>query len=487
MHEQHLDSAGQPPAKLSKTMTGVAGLDEILHGGLPAGRTTLLIGGPGAGKTVLALETLYRSAKAGRPAVCVSFEETAAAIRTNASSMGWNLGELEQQGLLVLYDPKLDYHAVRAGEFSIRGLLAILKGQAERVGARLIVIDAIDTLMRLFDDPGRRDDEVYRLHYWLIEHGFTTILTLKSPLGRPSVPRFSFLDFLADCVIMLDQRVIDQVCTRRLRVTKYRGSDYISNECPFVVTPEGVIMMPVSSAELLQKPLGPPCSSGNKNLDELLGGGYRKGSAVLIAGPSGCGKTTIACTFAAGAARRGERTLYVSFEEGEQGLVSAMKSPGLELAPRVKDGTLDILTAMPESMGVEEHLLRLRRTIERFEPSHVVIDAISAARRMGSPQAAFDFLVRLLSMCRERGITCVYLNQTPRGLAVEHISSFGISSLIDTMVVLDYVWKGNEIGRSLLVLKSRGTRHSLVQHRLAISDNGIAVFRPETIGEQEEA
>lgn len=486
-NQEELASSGQSPQALPKMPTGVAGLDDILHGGLPQARTTLLIGGPGSGKTVLSLETLYRSAQAGQPGLYISFEETAAAVRTNALSMGWDLAELERQGLLVLIDPKLDYHAVRAGEFSIKGLLAILEGQAERIGSQLVVIDAIDALMRLFEDPGRRDDEVYRLHYWLIERGLTTMVTLKTRPERPAEPSFPFLDFLADCVVMLDQRVVEQVCTRRLRVVKYRGSGYVSNECPFVITPEAVVMMPVSSAELLQKPLGPSKSAGHKKLDELLGGGYRQGSAVFVVGPSGCGKTTVACTLAVEAAKRGERTLYVSFEEGEQGLISAMRSPGLDLAPHIERGMIEILTAMPESLGVEEHLLRLLRAVERFDPTHVVIDAISAARRMGSSHAAFDFLVRLLSMCRERGITCIYLNQTPQGAAVEHISGFGISSLIDTMVILDYIWEGEKIGRSILVLKSRGTRHSRLKHRLVISDDGIDVFRPETVGKREEA
>ena len=458
-----------------------------MRGGLPEARTTLLVGGPGSGKTVLSLETLYHAAKADRPGVFVSFEESAGAVRINALSMGWDFAVLEQQGRVALLDPKLDYRAVRAGDFGITGLLAVLGGQAQQIDARLIVIDAIDALLRLFDDPGRREDELYGLHCWLLEHGFTAILTVKARAARQIEAAYPFLDFLADCVIDLDQRIFEQVSTRRLRVMKYRGSGYISNECPFVISPDGVIMMPVSSTELMYKPAGPPRSSGNKTLDEMLGGGYRQGSTVLVAGPTGCGKTTLACTFTLGAGGRGERTLYVSFEEGLESLLSTMRSPGLDLTPLVEAGMLQILTAMPESMGVEEHLLRILRAIERFRPEHLVVDAISAAKRMGADTAAFDFLIRLLGACRERGITCFYLNQVPRGAGADHISGIGISSLIDTAVVLDYAWNGSELERSLFVLKSRGSWHSNRVHRLTISDSGMAVHPPTTDGGQEDA
>ncbi|MGM0488587.1 MAG: circadian clock protein KaiC [Planctomycetota bacterium] len=478
--ENQLEPWEQPPRALSKIPTQVAGLDDVLHGGLPEARTSLLVGGPGSAKTVLSIEMLYRAAKSGRPGVFISFEERAEAIRANALSMGWDLAPLEEKGYLSLLNPNLDFRAVRSGEFSISGLLAVVEGQAERINARLIVIDAIDVLMRLFSDTGRREDELYGLHAWLVERRFSSILTVKSWPERRGELAFPFLDFLADCVIALDQRVVEQVTTRRLRVVKYRGSGYIGNECPFVIAPAGVVMMPVSSAELRQKPLGPPRSSGHEPLDEVLGGGYRQGSGVLVAGPSGCGKTTVACMFALHAGRRGERTLYVSFEEGEQGLLSAMLSPGLDLAPLIERGMIEILTALPESMGVEEHLLRVVRAVERFQPDHVVVDAISAAPRMGPDVSAFDFLVRLLSACRARGITCLYLNQTPQGTAADHVSGFGISSLIDTAVVVDYAWEGDEMNRSLLVFKSRGVQHSRKRHRLTISDNGISICQPPT-------
>jgi circadian clock protein KaiC len=458
---------------LPKMPTGIAGFDDVLRGGLPERRTTLLMGGPGSGKTIVAIETLYRAAMAGRPGVFVSFEETADALHTNTAALGWDLQTLADQKRLTLLDPKFDWHAVRAGDFGVQGLLAVLGGQAEAIGAKLLVLDAIDVLMRLFNDPSRRDDELYFLHHWLVENRYTAILTAKLRSKGQLPSPYSFLDFLADCVVVLDQRIVDQVNTRRLHVIKYRGSGYASNECPFVITPQGVVLIPVASAALQQQPLGPRCSAGNPVLDAMLGSGYRQGSSILIAGPTGSGKTTLACTFACNAGQRGERTLYVSFEEAANSLLSAMRSPGLNLAPLLEAGTLEILTAMPESIGVEEHLLRILQAMARFRPAHMVVDAISAANRMGSRKAAFDFLVRLISTCREQGITCIYLNQTRRGLAADQISGIGISSLMDTALVLDYRWEGNQLERSLFVLKSRGTRHSHEVHRLTISDEGI--------------
>jgi circadian clock protein KaiC len=481
------DHHTRPPASaaearrepLPKMVTGIPGLDDVLRGGIPEGRTTLLVGGPGSGKTVLSVQALRHAAADGRPAVFVSFEEAADAVRANALSLGWDLAALEADDRLALLHPELDYRAIRAGDFSIKGLLAVLAGEAERIGARLVVIDAVDAVMRLFDDVRREEDELYALHAWLLERGFTAILTVKARPERRTRAMYPFLDFLADCVIVLDQRIVEQVTTRRLRVLKYRGSGYAADECPFAITPDGLVLVPLSSTELFQRPLGSPIPSGNPTLDGMLGGGYRRHSAVLIAGPPGCGKTTLACTFAQAAGRRGERTLYVSFEEAKEELVPAMRSPGLDLAPLVEAGTLEFLTAMPEVLGVEQHLIRILRAMDRFEPNHLVVDAISAAERIGSRDAAFDFLLRLLAACRQRGVTCFYLSQTACG-TTERFSGFGLSSLIDTALVLNYAWHSDELARTLFVLKMRGGWHSRKRHRLTISDDGLLIEPPAT-------
>jgi circadian clock protein KaiC len=460
---------------LSKMATDIAGLDEILEGGLPKGRTTLVSGGPGTGKTVLGLEFLYRGAVAGEPGILVAFEERADAVRQNAASLGWDLAPLEQAGQLFLMEARLDPQVVLSGSFDLQGLLAIIGGQATTMGARRIVIDALDVLLRIFDDPARERNQIYALHDWLMDRQMTAILTVKTSPGGEAAPRYEFLDFMADCVIYLDQRVTGQVSTRRLRVIKYRGSGFGRNEYPYVITGEGISLLPISTAGLGHEPLGPKVSSGHPRLDSIMDGGYRRASCALIAGTSGTGKTTLACTFARAACERGEKVLYINFEESEGAMVSAMLSPAIDLRPALQAGTLQVMTAMPEAMGAEEHLVRAFKALEVFQPQHVVVDAISSCKRMGTEQVAFEYVVRLVNACKERGITCILINQAAGFKEEQEISGIGISSLVDTVIFLRYIDVGGEINRMLLVMKSRGSKHSNQYREFLITDQGIDV------------
>ncbi len=466
-------SPGQAPgeAGILKASTGVRGLDEILKGGLPVGRTTMLGGGPGTGKTVLAMELLYRWALADEPGVFVSFEERAEDLRANAAAMGLDVAALEADGKLAIVHADVPHGAVRSGEFDIKGLLAIIEGQARSLGARRIALDAIDVLMRIFGDPQQEREEMYVLHDWLRDRGMTVIFTVKAdPSGRQVYP---FLDFMADCVLFLDQRTEGQVRTRRLNVIKYRGSDFLSNEHPYILSPRGVVLMPVSCMSLEHEPPGGFVSSGHPELDTVLRGGYLRGTCVLLAGPSGSGKTTVACTFARAVCCNGEKLLYVGFEESEGALVSGMLSVGVDLRPALEEGALKVLTALPESVGIEQHLLRIYDAIDDFGPNHLVVDAMSACGRMGSEEAAFDFLVRLLTRCKERGVTSVFTNQLTEAERVAELSGLGISSLVDTLVLLAYESRGRQLTRSLLVVKSRGVDHSLSHHRFRITSRGL--------------
>lgn len=458
---------------LDKLPTHIPGLDLILDGGIPEDRMTILSGGPGSGKTMLALEIFYRNAAAGTPGLMVCFEEGGEAVRINALTMGWDLNAMEEAGKLAVIHPEIDYRAIRGGEFSIEGLLAVLAGKAQEIGARFILIDALDVLLRLFNDPERQMDECWNLNRWLNANGMTALVTAKLSQSFHSVEKYDFLDYLADCVIYLDQRIDGQVMTRRLRVVKYRGSGYSSNEHPFIITRDGLVLMPVTSAALNHKPLGQVISAGMATLDRIMGGGYRQGSTVLISGPTGSGKTTFSSLFTQAACRRGERVQYVSFEESPETLIIGMKSMNIDLAPHVAEQNLRFLTAMPEAMGVEEHLYRIFSSMEEFRPSHHIVDAVSAAVRMGSEKAAFNFMVRLMDECKKNGITCIYTNQTSSRAPVDEISGVGISSLMDTAVILDYDRKGDIFGRSVLALKSRGASHSHRFHRFQMTDQGI--------------
>jgi circadian clock protein KaiC len=476
---QHKEGAGLPKRRkeIRKIPTGIVGLDLVLGGGVPAGRMTLVSGGAGSGKSMIGLECLLHGAAAGEAGILVLFEERAEAVRQNAWSLGWDLASLEQKNRLCLLAARLNPEAVISGDFSIKGLLAILDQQVKAMRARRIVIDAVDALLYLYDSPIRERQELYALHEWLLDRGLTTIMTVKTVPQEEAPSRYAFLDFMADCVIHVDQRITAQVATRRLRVMKYRGSGYGRNEYPFVISPDGVTVIPITSNVLQHRPPGPKVSSGQARLDDMLAGGYKRGTSILIVGTAGSGKTTLGCVFAQAACRRGERVLYLNFEESPESMVSNMLSPGLALRPLIKTGRLVVQSYLPEAMGVEEHLFHALKALDEVQPQHVVVDAISACQRMGSEHAAFEYLMRILNACKERGITCIYLNQTTGLDIVAEISGIGISSIIDTVILLRNLPIGGAMKRQLIVMKSRGSKHSEQFHEFRITDRGIDLVK----------
>lgn len=468
-------SVSETELGVSRAATRVEGLDEVLHGGIPRGRTTLVSGGPGCGKSVLGLEFLHHAACDGEPGVFVTFEERADSVRRNARGFGWDLEALEQDDKLFLLEARVDPETIVSGEFDLSGLLGIVGGKAESIGAKRIVIDAIDVLLRLFDDPARERKELFALHNWLLDREMTAIMTVKAASDDDSLAHYQFLDYMVDCVVRLDQRVLDQVTTRRLRVIKYRGSNFSRNEYPYVIDEGGLTLIPISDASLQHFKLGEYVSCGHQRLDTILGGGYRRGACVLISGTSGTGKTTLASTFVRTACQRGEKCLIVGFEESADVLTECMLSPGIDLRPAREAGTLQIQATMPESMGAEEHLIRVLKTINEYQPDHVVVDSISSCLRMGSEQAAFDFSMRLSNLCKQRGITCILTNQSEGFTDAHDISGIGISSLVDAVIFLRYIDVGGEINRMLLVMKSRGTKHSNQYREFLITDEGIDI------------
>jgi circadian clock protein KaiC len=458
---------------IPKTATGIDGLDQILRGGLPAGRTTAVCGGPGSGKTVLALDFLYNGVMAGEPGVFLGFEENADAVRRNASAMGRDLAALERAGKLIVCVPEIEHSAVLTGDFDLGGLLAILQGQAQAIGAKRIVVDSIDVLLRIFGDYRRERNELVGLNNWLIHCGFTSVMTIKDSELSPG--RYDFLEYIADCVVRLDQRVLDQIVTRRLRVLKCRGTGFARNEFPYVIDGAGIHILPIS--KMILSPATTTnsiASSGCADMDRLLGGGFVAGSSVLTTGRTGTGKTMLASTFVRAASQRRERSLYISFEESESGLLRSIASAGIDLRPAVDSGLLRMLTILPEAMGAEEHLFEAFRVMEEHQTQNLVVDSMSACHRMGSERAAFEYLMRLICACKEHGRTAFLINQQ-EGSDYDTISGLGISSLIDTVIHLrlDELTEGMQ--RDVLVVKSRGMKHSLRRHPFRITDAGIIV------------
>jgi len=465
-------AASRSSRQLAKIPTGITGLDDVLRGGLPAGRMTLLSGGAGSGKSLIATQCALHGARAGEPSILVLFEERAAAVRQNVLSLGWDVRALERSKKLFLLDARINPEAVISGDFSIKGLLAILDRQCKAMRARRIVFDAVDTLLQLYGNPARERHELNGLHEWLLDRELTAIMTVKAD-AQEGPSRYSFLDFMADCVIHVDQRVTVQVTTRRLRVVKYRGSGYGRNEYPFIIGDNGINVIPITSGVLEHRAPGAKVSSGQAGLDHVLAGGYKRGTGILIVGTAGAGKSTLACLFAQAACERGERVLYINFEESAESMVSNMQSAGVLLQPSMDRGRLVVQSYLPEATGVEEHLLRALAALDELRPQHLIVDAISACQRMGTTHAAFEYLMRVLDACKQRGITCIYINQAIGSDVVSEISGIGISSIIDTVIALRQLPIEDETKRQLIVMKSRGSCHSDRFHDFRITDRGI--------------
>ena len=469
--------AHPPPAvrMLEKVRTGVPGLDDVLWGGLPAGRTTLVTGGSGCGKSILGLQFLYTGCRADAPGILVSFEERAETIRENALTFGWDLAAEEKEGRLAIIEARPSPESVLTGRFTLHDMLGRLSQLVESIGAKRVVLDGADALLRLFDDMIRERTELYSLHEWLVDHSLTTLLTAKLTAEQFGTARHEFLDFMAECAIHLRQHVENKVSGRLLRVIKCRGSGFGRYEYPCIVADSGLCLAPISKVALRHRPLGPRVSTGLDPLDSILAGGYRRGASIFVVGNSGTGKTTLAATLARAATDRGERVLYISFEQSEAELVDAMISPGIDFRSAIREGKFRHLGAMPEAMGAEEHLHRITTAIDDWFPHHVIADPISALNRLGSPRIAFAFVVRLVDICKQRGITCLLTTQRDGRLEAMTEDHLSLSSLMDIKILLRYVECGCRVYRALLVVKALGSGHSNRLHGFSITDDGLQI------------
>jgi circadian clock protein KaiC len=470
-----------PARNIEKIPTGIRGMDEVLRGGIPKGALTLIGGGPGSGKTILGLEFLVRGALAGNPGVLLTFEEREPDLRRYAGAFGWDLSALEKDNRLTLISARIPSEAICSGHFDLRGVLAILRQKTEEIQADRVLIDAPDVFLRLLDNIGKEQAELHMMNEWIRDAGLTALMTVKSGShGGAYASQYEFLEYMSDCAIHLDHRVQEQVTTRRLRVIKYRGSGFGHNEYPFGITEQGVWIIPVTQASLQHRALGESMPSGIDALDGILDGGYRRSSCALVTGSSGTGKTTLVCSFAAAAVSRNERVLYLNFEESWDALTSCMASPGIDMSAARKSGNLRFISAMPESQGIEDHLIQAFKAIEAFQPDHLIVDAISACRRMGSQHSSFDYLLRLINYCKVRGITTLLTNLATTD-AENEITGIDLSSVIDTVIVVRNREKAGRYVREMGILKSRGRGHSSRIHEFQITTEGIRITGKEAV------
>lgn len=459
-----------------KSPTGIKGLDEITAGGFPRGRLTLICGGPGCGKSLLATQYLVRGVtEYNEPGVYVSFEERPEEIIQNVASIGFDL-----PGLIAKKKIVLDYvHVERSeieeiGEYDLGGLFVRLEEAIQAVGAKRVVIDTMETLFAGLSNAAVLRSEIRRLFRWLKDKGVTAVVTAEQ--NGAAFTRQGLEEYVSDCVILLDHRVKDELSTRRLRVVKYRGSEHGTNEYPFLIESTGISVLPITSSMLDHAAPTERISSGIAGIDEMLGGtGYYRGSTILISGTAGTGKTSMAAHFANAACRRGERCLYFTFEESVPQILRNMRSIGLNLGVWVKKGNLKFNAARPTLSGLERHLVTVHKIIREFKPTTVIIDPITNLTTIGQTIEVQLMLTRLISFLKTEGITTLFTSLVAGGHPVGQ-SEVGISSLIDTWILLRDMENGGERNRVVEVLKSRGMAHSNQIREFYFSNRGIKLL-----------
>jgi circadian clock protein KaiC len=458
---------------LPKAATGIEGLDEITAGGLPRGRPTLVCGSAGCGKTLLAMEFLVRGAtQFGEPGVFMAFEETSEELTKNVRSLGFDLDRLEAEKKLLIDHVHVERSEIEeTGEYDLEGLFIRLGHAIDSIGAKRVVLDTIETLFGGLSNAAILRSELRRLFRWLKEKEVTAIITGER--GDGQLTRQGLEEYVSDCVIVLDHRVAEQLSTRRLRVVKYRGTLHGTNEYPFLIDENGITVLPITSMGLKHEVSDERISTGIPRLDTMLGGGgvYR-GSSVLVSGTAGTGKTSLAAHFADATCRRGERCLYLAFEESEGQFVRNMRSIGLDLQPWLKKGLLLHHASRPTAHGMEMHLATVHKLVKDFKPHVVIVDPVTTFMNAGSSAEAEAMLMRLIDFLKAQQITALLINLT-HGSESREQTQVGISSLIDTWLLFRDIELGGERNRGMYILKSRGMAHSNQIREFLLTDHGV--------------
>ena len=473
--------------RMHKCPTGIKGFDQITEGGLPKNRITLISGSAGSGKTLFGLDFLIKGAlDHHEPGVFMSFEETEAELYKDVASLNLDLQGLVAQKKILLEHVLLERRDIQESDFNLEGLLIRLEHAIDAIGARRVVLDSIESLFAGLTDDGILRLEVKRLFRWLKEKKVTAIVTGEP--GQDSYTRHGLEEYVSDCIILLDNRVNEQMAIRRVRVIKYRGSNHGTNEYPFVIDKEGLSVIPITSAGLDQPGTGKRVSTGIPSLDKLFqGGGFTRGSTVLISGTAGTGKTSLAAAFAIERCKRGERCLFLSYEESAGQLVQNMGSINIEFAPWIKKGLLKIVSTRPSFFGLEMHLLDLYKTIEEFKPLSVVIDPLTSLIAEGSQREIQSMVTRMIDLLKSKGITGLFTSLVSSTAQNYTSGEVGVSSLIDTWLVVREIEEnaGKKRIRGLYIVKSRGMGHSSDVQKLILSDKGIALLPVDAVAGSE--
>ena len=456
---------------LPKTKTGISGLDEITLGGIPTGRPTLICGGPGCGKTLFSIEFLVNGAtRFNEPGVFITFEERTEELTMNVASLGFDLEKLQKEKKLRLDYVRIERSEIEeTGEYDLDGLFIRLEHAIDSVGAKRVVLDTIENLFAGLTNQGILRAELRRLFLWLKEKGVTAIVTGEQ--GEGKLTRHGLEEYVSDCVILLDHRVINQISTRRLRIVKYRGSAHGTNEFPFLIDEDGITVLPVTSLKLDRKVSSERISTGLPTLDEMFGGkGFYRGSSILVSGMAGTGKTSIAAFFVNEACKRNEKAMYFAFEESPPQIIRNMKSIGLNLEQHIKKGLLQFQSSRPALYGLEMHLSTIYKLVRQFKPKIVVLDPITNLVSVGLINEVNSMLLRLIDFLQGEGITVML---TALMKVMDEKMDEGVSSLVDTWISVRDVESNGERNRVLYIMKSRGMKHSNQVREFIISSRGL--------------
>jgi circadian clock protein KaiC len=463
--------ASQP--QLDKCPTGISGLDEITEGGLPQGRPTLVCGAAGCGKTLLAMEFIVRGIiEFNEPGVFMSFEETSEELAKNVASLGFDVNLLVRRKKLAMDHVRIERSEIEVtGEYDLEGLFIRLSSAIDAVGAKRVVLDTIEALFAGLPNEAILRAELRRLFRWLKDKGVTAIITAEQ--GQNTLSRHGLEEYVSDCVIFLDHRVQNQVATRRLRIVKYRGSKHGTNEYPTLIDEHGLSVLPISSLSLNYPVSNERVSSGIDRLDAMLDGeGYYRGSSILISGTAGTGKSSIAAAFADKTCRDGGRCLYFSFEESPEQIIRNMRSIGFNLDQWRRKDLLRVSSVRPTLYGLEMHLASIHKMVKDFKPQSVVMDPITNMMGIGENAEVKAMLTRVIDYLKSQGITTLFTSLTGGGDALEQ-SEVGISSLMDSWLLVRMLETSGERNRLLYVLKSRGMAHSNQMREYVLSNEGI--------------
>jgi len=458
---------------LSKSATGINGLDEITRGGLPQGRSTLICGSAGAGKTLFAIEFIVRGAvDFGEPGVIITFEENQEDLEKNVASLGFDLKKLQKNGLIRIDHVHIQRNEIEeTGEYDLDGLFIRLGHAIDSIGAKRVSLDTIENLFGGLTNEGILRAELRRLFSWLKERKVTTVITAEK--GEGTLTRHGLEEYVSDCVILLDHRVVNQISTRRLRVVKYRGSVHGTNEYPFLIDEDGISVLPITSLQLQNEVSSQRIASGIPALDQMLEGkGFFRGSSILVSGTAGTGKTSIASVFADTVCKRKERCLYFAFEESPKQIIRNMKSIDINLQRHVDSGLLQFHASRPTIYGLEMHLVNIHKKIQQFKPRAVVLDPISNLITVGLVFEVKSILVRLIDFLQAEGITVMFTALALNNIINEQTDE-GVSSLVDAWITVRDIEMNGERNRGLYIMKSRGMKHSNQVREFVITDRGL--------------